>query len=40
MSLKEAKCFGLTKEQHSHDPKKAPEEEEHVKMNVLINTSS
>ena len=38
ISLKEAKCFGATKEQNFYDPKKAPEEEKHAKMNVLIST--
>ena len=38
ISLKEAKCFGATKEHNFYDPQKVPEEEKHMKMNVLITT--
>jgi hypothetical protein len=36
--LKEAKCFGATRERNFYDPKKAPEEEKHEKLNVMITT--
>ncbi len=38
ISLNEAECFGAMRERNFYDPRKAPEEEKHSKLNVMITT--
>jgi hypothetical protein len=37
VSIKQAKCFAVSKEKRFYDPMKVPEEQEHEKFNQLIN---
>jgi hypothetical protein len=37
VSIKQAKCFAINKEKKFYDPARVPEEQQHEKMNKLIN---